>query len=133
MLAGVYTSEVVTAAFCKRAAIAQQLTNCLTEIFFAQALVAARALDAEYRRTGIAAGKLHGLPVSLKDNCNVPGVDSSNGFISYCNTPMGEEDTADLARVMRQAGAILYCKTNIPTGMVSIPGCYQRGEEMSHN
>jgi amidase len=119
MVAGEYTAERVMLAFCKRAAIAQQLTNCLTEVFFAQALADARALDAKYKRTGVPRGRLHGLPVSLKDNMNVPGLDSSNGYVAYCNTPMGEKDMADVARVMRDTGAILYCKTNVPTGMVS--------------
>lgn len=113
-----YTSEQVVTAFCKRAAIAQQLTNCLTEIFFAQALTDARALDAHYAKTNEPAGPLHGLPVSIKDNFNLPGIDTSNGFVNYCHMPMTHADEADIARSMRQAGAILYCKTNVPTGIL---------------
>src|SRR2546421_6844705 len=40
------TCVAVTTAFCKRAAIAQQVTNCLTEPLFDSALARARELDA---------------------------------------------------------------------------------------
>ena len=56
----------VTLAFCKRAAIAQQLLNCLTEIFFDQALERAKALDDHFTKHGKPMGPLHGLPISLK-------------------------------------------------------------------
>jgi amidase len=56
----------VTLAFCKRAAIAQQLINCLTEIFFDQALERAKALDDHFTNHGKPMGALHGLPISLK-------------------------------------------------------------------
>jgi len=56
----------VTLAFCKRAAIAQQLLNCLTEIFFDQALERAKTLDEYFTKYGKTMGPLHGLPISLK-------------------------------------------------------------------
>jgi hypothetical protein len=111
-----YTSEQVTVAFSKRAAIAQQLTNCLTEIFFERGIAQAKALDAEYAASGKPKGLLHGLPISLKDHIGFPGVDSTVGFISQCNQPKTEADEADLVTVLRNAGAIFYCKTNVPTG-----------------
>jgi amidase len=42
---GKWTSEEVTEAICKRAAIAHQITNCLTEIFFDEGLERAKELD----------------------------------------------------------------------------------------
>lgn len=57
--------EVVT-AFCKRAAVAQQACNCLTEIMFADAIAAAEKLDEAYVKTGKTVGPLHGLPMSFK-------------------------------------------------------------------
>src|SRR5580700_3058654 len=39
------TALDVTTAFCKRAAIAQQLTNCLTEPLFFSAIARAKELD----------------------------------------------------------------------------------------
>ena len=63
---GTYTSVEVVTAFCKRAAVAQQVCNCLTEIMFADAIAAAGKLDEEYNRTGTTAGPLHGLPMTFK-------------------------------------------------------------------
>lgn len=57
--------EVVT-AFCKRAAIAQQCVNCLTEIFFEEAIARARECDDYLEKHGKTMGALHGLPISLK-------------------------------------------------------------------
>lgn len=54
------------AAFCKSAAIAQQLYRCCTELFFDRAIARAQELDNFRRETGKTAGTLHGLPISLK-------------------------------------------------------------------
>jgi amidase len=61
-----YTAVQVTEAFCKRASIAQQTTNCLTEIMYSQALARAQSLDEYQAKEGKTMGILHGLPVSLK-------------------------------------------------------------------
>lgn len=64
---GTYTSVDVVTAFCKRAAIAHQVANCLTEIMFADAMAAAEKLDEEYARLGgKTVGPLHGLPMTFK-------------------------------------------------------------------
>lgn len=70
-----YSSAEVCLAFSKRAAIAQQATNCLTEILFDAALEQAKALDNHLTRTGKVVGPLHGLPVSLKDQIQVKGTE----------------------------------------------------------
>lgn len=116
LLARELSSEAVVTAFCKRAAIAQQLTNCLTEIWFDAAIAEARSIDDEYARTGTPRGPLHGLPVSLKDNVNVKGFDATIGFISCCGQPAAAD--AVLATAFRDAGAVLFCKTNVPTAML---------------
>lgn len=63
---GELSSYEVTLAFCKRAAIAQQLLNCLTEIFFEKALERAKGLDEYLKEHGKPMGAFHGLPISLK-------------------------------------------------------------------
>lgn len=106
------TAHDVTLAFCKRAAIAQQLTQCLTEIFFSEALERAKWLDEELARTGNLIGPLHGVPVSLKDSFKVKGYDSSIGVAALANNPATAN--SPLVDILLQAGAVLYCKTNIP-------------------
>ena len=66
MAKGEATSVEVVTAFCKRAAIAHQCVNCLTEIMFDEALAMAKERDEYYRREGRTMGPLHGLPISLK-------------------------------------------------------------------
>ena len=79
------SSVEVTTAFSKRAAIAHQLTNCCTEIFFEEALQSARYADDYLARTGEILGPLHGIPVSLKDAFRVKGHDTTVGtVVSLC-------------------------------------------------
>ncbi|KAL1405329.1 hypothetical protein Q8F55_008958 [Vanrija albida] len=120
LIARKYTSVEVTTAFSKRAAIAHQLTNCLTEIFFEKGLAAAKAIDDEYAQTGKPKGPLHGLPISIKDCLNVPGYDSTIGIVKFANKPKTEDEEAQLVKILRNAGAVLYVKTNVPTGMLAI-------------
>lgn len=77
------SSVQLTTAFCKRAAIAQQLTRCLTEIFFDRALVRAKELDVHLEETGRTVGPLHGLPVSVKDRLDIKGLDTTVGMFSF--------------------------------------------------
>lgn len=66
MSSGKVKSYDVTLAFCKRAAIAQQCVNCLTEIMFDEALARAKQCDDFLEKEGKAMGPFHGLPISLK-------------------------------------------------------------------
>lgn len=61
-----FSAVEVTIAFCKRAAIAQQLLSCLTEVFYKDAVKQAKSLDEYLEREGRVVGPLHGLPISLK-------------------------------------------------------------------
>lgn len=61
-------------------------------------------------------GPLHGLPISLKDNFKLAGLDSTVGFSSH----VGDAAVVDseLAKVLEEAGAVFYVKTNVPTAMM---------------
>ena len=93
-------------------------TNCLSDAFFDEALEHARSLDAHLQQTGNPVGPLHGLPISLKDNFNIKGKDSTVGFTSLVNTPA--EENATLVDILEQLGAVRYCKTNVPTAMMIV-------------
>ncbi|RAQ71477.1 acetamidase [Aspergillus flavus] len=111
-----WTSEEVTKVFCKAAAAAHQLTNCLSEILFDEAIARAKELDDHLRKTGKPKGPFHGLPISLKDNFNIIGKDSTVGFTSLVNDPATYNST--LTDLLLQGGAVLYAKTNVPTAMM---------------
>lgn len=104
-----YTALEVATAFCKRAAIAQQLTSCLTEIFFDKALTRAKELDEYFERTGRPYGPLHGLPISVKDSFDIAGLDSSIGIAALANKPATKN--AALVDILLKAGAVLYVKS----------------------
>ncbi|KAL4895149.1 amidase signature domain-containing protein [Aspergillus ambiguus] len=112
------TSSVeVTLAFCHRAAIAQQLVNCLTEICFDDAIQQARELDRILEETGKQVGPLHGVPFSIKDHYNIKGLQTTAGYISYSKFPPKEKD-ALIVEILRKAGAVFYVKTNNPQCMM---------------
>ncbi|GFP51852.1 acetamidase [Trichoderma asperellum] len=112
------TSEEVTVAFCKRAAIAQQLTHCLTEIFFEEAIAQAKEYDAYLASHGRPNKAFHGLPISVKESFSIKGVDTTLGFVSWISNPP-KSDNAALVEILLREGAVLYCKTNIPTTMMT--------------
>ncbi|KAK7984278.1 hypothetical protein PG989_011680 [Apiospora arundinis] len=118
--AGEFSAEQVTRAFCKRAAVAQQLVNCLTEIFFDEAIERARQLDAERRDSPDPSSSLPplwGLPISVKDSFAYQGHDTSTGLACYAYEPSPEHSA--LAALLLDLGAVLYCKTNLPQSIMT--------------
>ncbi|GAB1528443.1 hypothetical protein RhiTH_011637 [Rhizoctonia solani] len=113
------TALEVTTAFCKAAYVAQELTNCLTEVMFDQALARARELDMHISATGKVVGPLHGVPVSIKDHIAVKGEDTATGFVAWAGRKIAEED-ATIVRILRQAGAIIYVKTTNPQALFAL-------------
>ncbi|KAF2793225.1 amidase, partial [Melanomma pulvis-pyrius CBS 109.77] len=118
MLAKEVSSYEVTLAFCKRAAIAQQCVNCLTEIFFDEALERARECDAFLEREGRGMGPLHGLPISVKDSFNISGVQTTLGYASFLSRPPSPTNSA-LVDILLRAGAVFFVKTNLPQSMMT--------------
>ena len=53
--------------------------NCLTEIFVERALARAKELDEHLKATGKVVGPLHGLPISLKDQICIKGLETTMG------------------------------------------------------
>ncbi|KAI1175799.1 amidase [Nemania sp. FL0916] len=109
-------SETVTRAFCKRAAAAHQLINCLSETCFDRAIEMAKGLDERLAQGLGPVGPLHGLPISLKDNFNLQGLDSTVGFTSHVGNPA--QGDSELVDILVRAGAVVYVKTNVPTAMM---------------
>ena len=83
---------------------------------FDEALAHAKRLDEHFTRTGTTVGPLHGLPISLKDNFNIPGKPSSVGFCGWALDPLKHEST--IVGMLRDLGAVAYVKTNVPVAMV---------------
>ena len=76
-----------------------------------EVLAEARAKDEALER-GEAVGRLHGLPMTVKDSFLVQGLKNSNGD-PMLRHYVAEED-AELVRRLKQEGAIILGKTNCP-------------------
>lgn len=111
-----WTALEVAKAFCKASAYAQELTNCLTEVLYPEAMERAQDLDDYLARTGRTIGPFHGLPISLKDNFITSPHPSSIGMAAFANEPTTKDSA--LVDILRSLGAVFYCKTNVPTGMM---------------
>ncbi|KIP02574.1 hypothetical protein PHLGIDRAFT_130680 [Phlebiopsis gigantea 11061_1 CR5-6] len=109
---GQWSSVEVTTAFYKRAIIAQQLTNCLTEIFIEKALARAKEVDDALKHTGKPVGPLHGLPISLKDQFCIKGMDTIMGYAAWIGKP-AEKDCV-LVEILYDLGAVPFVRTNVP-------------------
>jgi len=91
-------------------------TNCLTEILFEDATRQAQLLDEYYRTHGKIVGPLHGLPITLKDQFNVKGVDTTLGYVARSFHPA--QDDAALVQILHELGAVVFAKTNIPQSIM---------------
>ena len=77
-----------------------------------EAMDAARAAEQAVTR-GDELGPLHGLPISIKDTQVVKGVRTTKGSLLFEDSEIPEHDSAIAERV-RDAGAIILGKTNVP-------------------
>lgn len=62
-------------------------------------------------------GPLHGLPISVKDNCWVKGMDSSIGLAKFLYQPVPRD--AVIVQSFKDCGAVPFCKTNVPQTLLS--------------
>ncbi|KAA8642413.1 hypothetical protein EYZ11_009919 [Aspergillus tanneri] len=121
MAEGRSSAEEVVRGFSKRAAIAHQVTRCLTEPLFESALQRGKALDEHLQRTGKPVGPLHGLPVSVKDCFRVKGVDASIGLTALAFKP--STLNAPLVNLLLSLGAVIIAKTNVSQAMGAPDSC----------
>ncbi|KAI0736568.1 amidase signature domain-containing protein [Fomitopsis betulina] len=110
---GKITAVNAVIAVASRAAIAEQLVHPLTEFFLEEGLERARQLDEILKTTGKTVGPLHGVPVSIKNLIDVKGHDTPSSFSSWVGKMIAKED-APLVAILRGAGAVFYCLTNMP-------------------
>ncbi|EKD21267.1 uncharacterized protein L3040_000693 [Drepanopeziza brunnea f. sp. 'multigermtubi'] len=113
---GVYSAEEVAVAYCKRAALGQQLCNNLSEIMFMDAIEDAKKLDEYFKQNGRTVGPLHGLPMTFKECFHVKGYDYCNGYISKTFNP--STYTTYIIELVKAAGAVIISKTNVPQTML---------------
>lgn len=112
-----FTAVQVATAFSKRAIIAHQVTCCLTQWFMDEAIKRAKELDEYLESTGQTVGPLHGVPISIKEHMPIAGTYSSGG---YFITLTQNDSDSQTVKILRHLGAVFYCKTNQPQGIMHL-------------
>ena len=113
---GEFTAVELTRVFLDRIDRYESHYNALISMN-PDALATAAALDEEYAASG-PRGPLHGVPVVIKDNLDYGGLVTTAGFSGFSGDAGGvdmipQDDATAVAR-LREAGAIVLGKTNLP-------------------
>jgi aspartyl-tRNA(Asn)/glutamyl-tRNA(Gln) amidotransferase subunit A len=112
LAAGRTTSRKLTEAALARIEDPQgEGKRAFIKVYKTQALAAAEASDA-LRKAGIVPSPLAGLPVSIKNLCNVAGETTLAGSTALDDTPPAQHDAPVVAR-LRAAGAVIIGSTNM--------------------
>lgn len=115
LVQGVHKGEVdpldILNTYGKAAIKAQEATNCVTEVMIdgAEKWLKDGSINLK--------GPLAGIPISLKDSIVVGGYDTTVGY----SGKVGNKKSADgtLVRLLKDAGAVPYVKTNLPITLLS--------------
>lgn len=108
----------VTKAFLRRAALAQALTNCITELLPERALDRARSLDRYLAQHGKPIGPLHGLPISVKEHIEMDGLGVNAAFVSWWDHVA--EKNAPVLDILWAAGCVFYARTTQPQTLMHL-------------
>lgn len=110
---GATTARQVTQAFLDRIAAYDRRGPQLWAIVVTnpQAIADAEALDRAYAETGRFVGPLHGIPVLIKDNYDVAGLQTTGGSGALIGWAPQKDATA--VAKLRAAGAIILAKTTM--------------------
>jgi len=116
LAAGTFTAVELLQAHLDRINIYEPHYNAFT-FFSPTALAEAAALDAEYAISG-PRSPLHGVPIVIKEAMDVKGLPSTGGYAGFSALAGGidliPETDAPVVQKLRDAGAIIIGKTNIP-------------------
>ena len=89
---------------------------------FNDALRRAKELDEYLATHGKTMGPLHGVPMTLKDQFDVQGYDTTLGYVGLAHHPARRN--ALLVDILHNAGAVILAKTNLPQSiMVRFASC----------
>lgn len=113
---GRLTAIEVAQAFIDRIQAVNPVINAVQQFNPARILEQAKQAD-KLLENGDCVGRLHGVPITLKDTCHIKGFDCSKGFPGF----LGDESTYDATVVSRlkSEGAIILGITNVPELLIS--------------
>ena len=65
-------------------------------------------------------GPLHGVPFSVKEMYDIEGTYSTGGLAKFTKEEYIAKDNSKVVKMLRNLGAVPFCKTNIPQAMISM-------------
>jgi len=107
---GAVSATAATEAYLRRSERLDGLLRAFVTVSADTALEQARAADEALER-GSLLGPLHGLPVALKDNIDTAGIRTTAGSRFFADRVPPAD--AEVARRLREAGAVLVGKTQL--------------------
>lgn len=102
--------DAVLHAYMEKALEANRKLNCSTAVL-TESLK--QLEDIESHKDGL----LYGIPISIKDNLDYEGYDSTCGVLTKLDDPAVKDSV--LVSVLKKQGAIPFIKTNIPQGLLN--------------
>jgi len=111
------TSEEVTRALLSRIEALDGRLASYALVLADEAIEAARALDRELA-DGTRRGPLHGVPIAVKDLCDMAGKPTAAGFPEFRDR-LRERDSTVVAR-LRAAGAVILGKLQLTEGALAL-------------
>src|SRR5215471_12568025 len=108
--AGLVTAAQLAEACLARIETYNPKLNAFITVMREQALAQTRELDSE-QRSGRLRSPLHGIPIALKDNIDTAGVRTTAASAVFDDRVPRED--AEVARRLKEAGAVLLGKTNL--------------------
>lgn len=115
---GELSAVTVTKAFLRRAALAQKLTNCITELLPSRALERAAYLDSYLESHSKPVGVFHGIPISVKEHIGMKGLDQNGGWVSFVGHT--SEEDSHILQILWDAGAVFYARTTQPQALMHL-------------
>jgi amidase len=106
----VSSSEVVEAHLSRIAEVNPRL-NAVVRVLADEARAGAARADSQVK-AGAPLGRLHGVPITVKENIDMAGLPTTNGLPAFAGVPAQVD--APVVERMRAAGAIPIGRTNLP-------------------
>ncbi|EHK25658.1 uncharacterized protein TRIVIDRAFT_62326 [Trichoderma virens Gv29-8] len=112
----VLLSRLLATGELKSEDVTRAYITSLTEMLFSEAIQDAKRLDEYLRVNGKPIGPFHGVPMTLKDQFNIKGYDTTLGYTVRALKPASED--AVLVKMLRSMGAVTIAKTNVPQSIM---------------
>ncbi|KAF3046345.1 hypothetical protein E8E12_003243 [Didymella heteroderae] len=110
------TLQAIASGAVSASTLCAAYVHRLTEILFDEATKQANELDQHFEKHGKLVGPLHGICMTLKDQFDIEGFDSTLGYVGRSYRPAMQDCV--LVTILKQLGAIIVAKSNLPQSIM---------------